>query len=154
MRLARPAGMISRDAMAIGTHGAMRASTSSAMRASTSGAMRASTSSAMRASTSGATNGAQPSGALALRGPAFAAGARPSLRALAARAPRPELLALALLAAALNLWALSRNGFANEYYSAAVRSMSTSWHDFLRGPRPGAGRSLIARGGAAPSARP
>src|SRR5207253_1630439 len=34
-------------------------------------------------------------------------------------------------AAALNVWALSRNGFANEYYSAAVRSMSTSWHDFL-----------------------
>ena len=38
-----------------------------------------------------------------------------------------------LLAALLNLWALSRNGFANEYYSAAVRSMSTSWHAFLYG---------------------
>jgi 4-amino-4-deoxy-L-arabinose transferase-like glycosyltransferase len=36
-----------------------------------------------------------------------------------------------ILAAVLNLWALNRNGFANEYYSAAVRSMSTSWHDFL-----------------------
>jgi 4-amino-4-deoxy-L-arabinose transferase-like glycosyltransferase len=35
------------------------------------------------------------------------------------------------LAAALNLWALSRNGWANEYYAAAVRSMSSSWHDFL-----------------------
>ena len=35
------------------------------------------------------------------------------------------------LAAVLNLWALSRNGWANEYYSAAVRSMSSSWHNFL-----------------------
>jgi 4-amino-4-deoxy-L-arabinose transferase-like glycosyltransferase len=34
-------------------------------------------------------------------------------------------------AAVLNLWALSRNGWANEYYSAAVRSMSSSWHNFL-----------------------
>jgi 4-amino-4-deoxy-L-arabinose transferase-like glycosyltransferase len=31
----------------------------------------------------------------------------------------------------LNLWALSSNGWANEYYSAAVRSMSSSWHNFL-----------------------
>src|ERR1044072_990530 len=58
-------------------------------------------------------------------------------RALAAMKPavarRPELLALLVLAAVLNLWALSRNGFANEYYSAAVRSMSTSWHAFLYG---------------------
>ena len=35
------------------------------------------------------------------------------------------------LAAILNLWALARNGWANDYYAAAVRSMSTSWHDFL-----------------------
>jgi 4-amino-4-deoxy-L-arabinose transferase-like glycosyltransferase len=35
------------------------------------------------------------------------------------------------LAGVLNLWALGRNGWANEYYAAAVRSMSTSWHDFL-----------------------
>ena len=35
------------------------------------------------------------------------------------------------LAAVLNLWALSRNGFANTYYAAAVKSMSSSWHDFL-----------------------
>jgi 4-amino-4-deoxy-L-arabinose transferase-like glycosyltransferase len=51
--------------------------------------------------------------------------------ALAARVPRPELLALMALAALLNLWALSRNGWANEYYSAAVRSMASNWHDFL-----------------------
>ena len=35
------------------------------------------------------------------------------------------------LAGVLNLWALGRNGWANQYYAAAVRSMSTSWHDFL-----------------------
>ncbi len=44
---------------------------------------------------------------------------------------RPELAALMGLAAVLNLWGLSINGWANTYYSAAVRSMTTSWHDFL-----------------------
>jgi 4-amino-4-deoxy-L-arabinose transferase-like glycosyltransferase len=43
----------------------------------------------------------------------------------------PELLALLTLTALLNLWDLSINGWANTYYSAAVKSMSTSWHDFL-----------------------
>ena len=33
----------------------------------------------------------------------------------------------------LNLWALDVNGWANEYYSAAVRSMSESWNAFLFG---------------------
>src|SRR3954470_14824583 len=47
--------------------------------------------------------------------------------------PRVELVALMVLAAVLNLWALDRNGWANEYYSAAVRSMSSSWHNFLYG---------------------
>lgn len=42
-----------------------------------------------------------------------------------------QLAMLLALAGALNLWALARNGWANDYYSAAVRSMSTSWHDFL-----------------------
>ena len=31
----------------------------------------------------------------------------------------------------LNLWGLQINGWANTYYAAAVRSMTTSWHDFL-----------------------
>jgi 4-amino-4-deoxy-L-arabinose transferase-like glycosyltransferase len=31
----------------------------------------------------------------------------------------------------LNLWTLSMNGWANAYYSAAVRSMSSRWHNFL-----------------------
>ena len=44
---------------------------------------------------------------------------------------RPELAALLVLAGVLNLWALSRNGYANEYYAAAVRSMASSWHNFL-----------------------
>jgi 4-amino-4-deoxy-L-arabinose transferase-like glycosyltransferase len=51
--------------------------------------------------------------------------------AVAVRRPRPELAALITLAGMLNLWALSRNGWANDYYSAAVRSMSSSWHNFL-----------------------
>jgi 4-amino-4-deoxy-L-arabinose transferase-like glycosyltransferase len=40
-------------------------------------------------------------------------------------------MAVMALAGVLNLWALSRNGWANPYYSAAVKSMSSSWHDFL-----------------------
>ncbi|HUN77660.1 MAG TPA: glycosyltransferase family 39 protein [Solirubrobacteraceae bacterium] len=44
---------------------------------------------------------------------------------------RPEALALVLLAGTLNLWDLSRNGWANTYYAAAVHSMSESWNNFL-----------------------
>jgi 4-amino-4-deoxy-L-arabinose transferase-like glycosyltransferase len=44
---------------------------------------------------------------------------------------RPEVVAIVGIAGVLNLWGLSINGWANTYYSAAVRSMSTSWHDFL-----------------------
>jgi 4-amino-4-deoxy-L-arabinose transferase-like glycosyltransferase len=58
-------------------------------------------------------------------------GGRSLARVRALPRPRPELLGLMALAALLNLWALSRNGWANEYYSAAVGSMSSSWHDFL-----------------------
>jgi 4-amino-4-deoxy-L-arabinose transferase-like glycosyltransferase len=46
---------------------------------------------------------------------------------------RPELLGLLALAAALNLWSLDTNGWANDYYSAAVRSMTESWHNLLFG---------------------
>ncbi len=49
----------------------------------------------------------------------------------AAGTVRLQLAGLLTLAGGLNLWALNRNGWANEYYSAAVRSMSASWHDFL-----------------------
>jgi 4-amino-4-deoxy-L-arabinose transferase-like glycosyltransferase len=61
----------------------------------------------------------------------LAASVRPRLRAIATRLPHPEFGALIALAAVLDLWALSRNGWANDYYSAAVRSMSSSWHNFL-----------------------
>src|SRR3954471_17313676 len=47
--------------------------------------------------------------------------------------PRPELALLLILSGALYLWALSRNGWANTYYSGAVRSMASSWHAFLYG---------------------
>lgn len=56
-----------------------------------------------------------------------------STRLRSVRLPRPELAALLVLAAVLYLWALSKNGWANDYYSAAVRSMAGSWHDFLYG---------------------
>jgi 4-amino-4-deoxy-L-arabinose transferase-like glycosyltransferase len=54
-------------------------------------------------------------------------------RNTASSAARWSMFTLLALAAVLNLWALSRNGYANEYYSAAVRSMSASWHAFLYG---------------------
>jgi hypothetical protein len=57
--------------------------------------------------------------------------ARPRARSLAI--PHPELLGLLVVAAALNLWGLSQNGFANTYYAGAVRSMASSWHAFLYG---------------------
>ncbi len=56
---------------------------------------------------------------------------RERLAMLTKRLPRPELALLLVLAAVLYLWSLSKNGFANDYYSAAVRSMSSSWHNFL-----------------------
>ncbi|MEA2420093.1 MAG: hypothetical protein QOE60_2299, partial [Thermoleophilaceae bacterium] len=63
--------------------------------------------------------------------PALRRRAHPRLRALTW--PPPELAVLLVLAAALGLWSLGRNGYANEYYSAAVRSMTQSWHAFLFG---------------------
>src|SRR5215208_3965756 len=63
--------------------------------------------------------------------------ALPGLRSIPL--PRPELGALLVLAAVLNLWALGANGWANEYYSAAVRSMSESWNAFLFGTFDAAG---------------
>ena len=57
--------------------------------------------------------------------------ARPTPRRRAL--PVPELGLLLLLSGVLSLWALTRNGWANQYYSAAVRSMSSSWQNFLFG---------------------
>jgi 4-amino-4-deoxy-L-arabinose transferase-like glycosyltransferase len=53
------------------------------------------------------------------------------VRTWATRNVRPELVVLLALAGFLNLWDLSRNGWANGYYAAAVRSMIGSWHNFL-----------------------
>jgi 4-amino-4-deoxy-L-arabinose transferase-like glycosyltransferase len=41
------------------------------------------------------------------------------------------LLAAVALAAALNTWTLGQNGYANVYYSAGVKSMLLSWHNFF-----------------------
>ncbi|HWE59233.1 MAG TPA: glycosyltransferase family 39 protein [Solirubrobacteraceae bacterium] len=62
-------------------------------------------------------------------------GGRPltQARAWLTRSLRPELVVLLAVAAFLNLWDLSRNGWANGYYAAAVRSMISSWHNFLYG---------------------
>lgn len=60
-----------------------------------------------------------------LRGPVVPA------RVIAPIRRSPELGGLIALAALLNLWALGRNDWANTYYAAAVRSMASSWHNFL-----------------------
>lgn len=45
--------------------------------------------------------------------------------------PAAGLAAIAVLAAALGFWRVSRLGDANTYYAAAVRSMLDSWHAFF-----------------------
>ena len=42
----------------------------------------------------------------------------------------PELAVLGTGAGMLDFWVLKRNGFANVYYAAAVRSMARNWHNF------------------------
>ena len=44
---------------------------------------------------------------------------------------RFALAAILLLSAFLGFWRIGQNGYANEYYSAAVRSMLRSWHNFF-----------------------
>ena len=61
------------------------------------------------------------------------------MRACALSRPAPSWCGCSCSARCLNLWALSRNGWANEYYSAAVRSMTQSWHAFLYGSFDAAG---------------
>ncbi|MGD0981347.1 MAG: glycosyltransferase family 39 protein [Solirubrobacteraceae bacterium] len=52
-------------------------------------------------------------------------------RSLTVARVAPELIVLIGASATLNFWDLSLNRWANTYYAAAVRSMSTSWHNFL-----------------------
>lgn len=65
----------------------------------------------------------QPPGAAPA--PAHAAAGRCGAGELAA------LLAILGLALLLRLWGLEQNGWGAEYYSAAVRSMAESWHNFF-----------------------
>src|SRR5262245_42725733 len=44
---------------------------------------------------------------------------------------RLTLLALLAVAAGLRLWRLDQQGWGNEYYTAAVRSMTASWRNLL-----------------------
>jgi 4-amino-4-deoxy-L-arabinose transferase-like glycosyltransferase len=76
---------------------------------------------------------AAPTAPVRSRRPAAFDPARERVRTRRLSVPFPELGALIVLAGVLNLWALSRNGWANTYYAAAVRSMSSSWHNFLYG---------------------
>jgi 4-amino-4-deoxy-L-arabinose transferase-like glycosyltransferase len=76
---------------------------------------------------------AAPAASVRSRRPAAFDPSRAGARTRRLALPFPELGALVVLAGVLNLWALSRNGWANTYYSAAVRSMSSSWHNFLYG---------------------
>src|SRR4051794_22977273 len=69
--------------------------------------------------------------------------ARPALPLVRTLAARPELLVLLAVTGALNLWALDVNGWANDYYAAAVRSMTTSWHAFLYGAFDSAGLQTV-----------
>ena len=46
---------------------------------------------------------------------------------------RPTLLALLVATLGLYLWGLGRNGWANDFYSAAVQAGSTSWKAFFFG---------------------
>lgn len=74
-----------------------------------------------------------------------AAPPRTALHALTRRlrVARPEAIALAALAGLLNLWALDRNGWANEYYAAAVRTMASDRHAFLFGALDPAGLQTV-----------
>jgi 4-amino-4-deoxy-L-arabinose transferase-like glycosyltransferase len=75
--------------------------------------------------------GAPPSGD-AVRARSFAAALRRTGRALAAlRAHHVGLVAVLWLAAVLTTHRLAHNGYANTFYSAGVKSMLRSWHNFL-----------------------
>jgi len=44
---------------------------------------------------------------------------------------RPALAAILVLAAVCDFYGLQRNGYANLYYAAAIRSMLQTWHNFF-----------------------
>src|SRR5690242_7897988 len=53
------------------------------------------------------------------------------LRAFWTPRRRQALALILLLAAFTNFYELQRNGYANLYYAAAIRSMLESWHNFF-----------------------
>ena len=59
------------------------------------------------------------------------ASAQPRVRRLALRPHHVGLAAVLALAASLDFWNLTQNGYANTYYAGAVRSMLKSWHNFF-----------------------
>ncbi|MFG2206967.1 glycosyltransferase family 39 protein [Streptomyces sp. NPDC048638] len=67
------------------------------------------------------------------REPASVAGLPSPARTRDPRWARPALLALLLATAVLYLWGLGANGYANQFYSAAVQAGSESWQAFFFG---------------------
>lgn len=57
--------------------------------------------------------------------------ARVSPAAWLTRNSRAGLLAVTVLALVANTWELGRNGLGNTYYTAAMRGMTASWHNFF-----------------------
>lgn len=55
----------------------------------------------------------------------------PRLGAIQLTWQRAALFGILVLAAVLNFYQLGQNGYTNEFYAAAVRSMLTSWHNFF-----------------------
>jgi 4-amino-4-deoxy-L-arabinose transferase-like glycosyltransferase len=56
---------------------------------------------------------------------------RPLVRRLTAKPHWVPLAGVLALAACLDFWSLTQNGYANAYYAGAVRSMLKSWHNFF-----------------------
>lgn len=55
----------------------------------------------------------------------------PRLGAIRLTWQRAALFSILVLSAVLNFYRLGQNGYTNEFYAAAVRSMLTSWHNFF-----------------------
>ncbi len=59
---------------------------------------------------------------------------------------RPLLWAVALLAGALTLWGLTRNGYANTYYAEAAQAASRSWSAWLTNATDASGSVSLDKG--------
>jgi len=72
-----------------------------------------------------------PAAVVAATVPAHAASGRRGPDFNLASGEGAGFLAMLAGAAGLRLWGLAKNGFGNQYYAAAVRSMLESWHNFF-----------------------